>query len=172
MTDNITAVAMHGYAAHSAVLAGPGATPEAWGTLPTAVQAAHVAEAHAIAEFLAARDGEAPSTVTVEAGTGTRHHWLATAIERGDDGELYVGDGEKGGVDLVYAIYPRDHWTAVEVDGHRAQAGPDLAARVAGLEAELKVVLNIATGRDTIGGADALEAIRERVARALPDAAS
>lgn len=112
-------------------------------------------------------DADASSTVTVATGTGPDRQWQASAIEITDEGALLIGDGEKDGVDEILAIYAPGQWTSAGLDGHRASSGPDHEARAAALADELRVVLNIATGRDSIGGADALEAIRERVSRVL-----
>jgi hypothetical protein len=163
------------YAAFGAFIVGENVTFGAglpFDALPPEVQVGFRDAADAVA---ARRAG--PPTVTVTTFTGPDQQWEADGIGC-TEGTLVIGTPDMTATAPLLkpvALYAPGQWQYAGMDGHRAEAGPDLAAQVAGLEAELKVVLNIATVRDTIGGADALEAIRERVARVLremPDAAS
>ena len=78
-----------------------------------------------------------PSTVTVATAGGERSY-RATAVEFGDDGELYVGDdGEKGCIADVRAIYAPGHWRHAGLD---ASQGPDHAARADAAERVIREV--------------------------------
>lgn len=134
--------------------------------LPPEVQTGFRDSAVAVLGTVAPQD-EAPATVTVTTDSG--EHRYSAADYALDVRGLHVL-AEKNADSSAFAFFPDGHFTRAEIDGHRVPCGPDHSARAAGLEAELRAVLDIVEGCDTIGPTSPLAAIRDRVSRALANA--